>query len=54
MGNACVKCFQSNPSPSADKEIRDVIEAYVAAYVAKKKEKETKLSMKQMMKVCKG
>ena len=42
MGNAFVKCVQCNPSPSADKEIRDVIEAYVAAYVAKKKEKDAK------------
>jgi DNA-binding FadR family transcriptional regulator len=50
MGNAIVKCLQCNSGPSPDQETRDVIEAYVAAYAAKKKEKDTKLNMKKLLK----
>lgn len=44
MGNAFVKCVQCQSGSKElvpDQETRDTIEAYVAAYVAKKKEEET-------------
>lgn len=50
MGNAIVKCLQCNSSLTPDQETRDVIEAYVAAYAAKKKEKDTKTNMKKILK----
>ena len=56
MGNAFVKCVQCQPGTKElvpDQETRDTIEAYVAAYVAKKKEEETMKNMKKIMKVCK-
>jgi hypothetical protein len=39
MGNAIVKCLQCNSGPTPDQETRDVIEAYVAAYAAKKRKR---------------
>ena len=56
MGNAFVKCVQCRPESRElvpDQDTRDTIEAYVAAYVAKKKEAETMKNMKKIMKVCK-
>jgi hypothetical protein len=50
MGNAIVKCLQCNPGPVSDKKTLDVIEAYVAAHTAKKREKDTKLNMKKILK----
>lgn len=50
MGNAIVKCLQCNSGPTLDQETRDVIETYVAAYAAKKKERDTKTNMKKLLK----
>lgn len=50
MGNAIVKCLQCNSGTSTEQETRDVIEAYVATYLAKKKEKDTKSTMKKILK----
>lgn len=50
MGNAIIKCLPCISEPSPDQETRDVIEAYVAAYAAKKKEKDTKTNMKKLLK----
>lgn len=47
MRNAIVKCLQCNSGPTPDKETRDVIEAYVATYAAKKKEMDKKANIKK-------
>ena len=39
MGNAIIKCLPCISEPSPDQETRDVIEAYVAAYAAKKRKR---------------
>lgn len=48
MGNAIIKCVQCNPVE--DKKTRETIEAYIANYEAKKKEKQVKSNMKRILK----
>ena len=50
MGNVVVKCLKCNSEPKLDEETRNVIEAYVAAYAAAKKEKDINKNMEKLIK----